>query len=383
MTGVTPSKLPNVGTTIFTIMSQLAAECDAINLSQGFPDFAVPDGLLERVTYHLRIGHNQYAPMAGIPELRAQIALKTEQLYGRETDPDIEVTVTSGATEALFSAIAAFVNQGDEVIVFDPAYDSYAPAIALAGGRAIHIPMVTPDFAIDWARVADAINANTQMIILNTPHNPTGAVLTADDMSTLATLVRDSDIILLGDEVYEHILFDGRRHESLLRSPELSQRSLVVSSFGKTYHATGWKTGYCIAPPELMSEFRKVHQFAQFCVTTPMQYALADFMVSSPEHYLGLAKFYEEKRDRFCELLQPSRFQLLPSAGTYFQLVDYSRISSEPDLEFSRRLTAEAGVASIPVSVFYATPPDQKLLRFCFAKDTTTLEAATEILCKI
>jgi len=383
MTGMTPSKLPNVGTTIFTIMSQLAAECGAINLSQGFPDFAVPDQLLERVTYHLRTGHNQYAPMAGIPELRAQIALKTERLYGRETDPDIEVTVTSGATEALFSAIEAFVNQGDEVIVFDPAYDSYAPAIALAGGHAIHISMLTPDFAIDWARVADAINANTQMIILNTPHNPTGAVLTADDMSTLAALVRDSDIILLGDEVYEHILFDGRRHESLLRSPELSQRSLVVSSFGKTYHATGWKIGYCIAPPELMSEFRKVHQFVQFCVTTPMQYALADFLISSPEHYLDLAKFYEEKRDLFCELLQPSRFQLLPSAGTYFQLVDYSQISSEPDLDYSRRLTTDAGVACIPVSVFYATPPDQKLLRFCFAKDTTTLEAATEILCKI
>jgi len=380
---MTPSKLPDVGTTIFTTMSQLAADCGAINLSQGFPDFAVPDELLERVTYHLRAGNNQYAPMAGIPELRTQIAMKTERLYGRETDPDTEVTVTSGATEALFSAIEAFVHPGDEVIVFDPAYDSYAPAIALSGGRAIHIPMLAPDFATDWARVADAINANTRMIILNTPHNPTGTVLTEDDMSALADLVRDREIILLGDEVYEHILFDGHRHESLLRWPELSRRSLVVSSFGKTYHATGWKIGYCIAPPELMNEFRKVHQFVQFCVATPMQFALADFLISSPEHYLGLAKFYEEKRDRFCELLQPSRFQFVPSAGTYFQLVDYSRISSEQDVDYARRLTVEAGVACIPVSVFYAAPPDQRLLRFCFAKDAGTLEKAAEILCKI
>jgi len=383
MTGITRSKLPDVGTTIFTIMSQLATECGAINLSQGFPDFAVPHGLLDRVIHHLRVGNNQYAPMAGIPELREQIAIKTERLYGRETDPDTEVTVTSGATEALYSAIEAFVHQGDEVIVFDPAYDSYAPAIALAGGHAIHVPMLAPDFTIDWARVAGAIKANTRMIILNTPHNPTGAILTADDIETLAGLVRGRDITLLSDEVYEHIVFDGRRHESLLRSSELSRCSLVISSFGKTCHATGWKIGYCVAPPDLMSEFRKVHQFVQFCVATPMQFALADFLISSPEHYLDLAKFYEEKRDRFCELMEPSRFDLIPSAGTYFQLADYSRISSEPDVDYSRRLTVEAGVACIPVSVFYAAPPDQQLLRFCFAKDEKTLEKAAEILCRI
>lgn len=379
----TSSKLPDVGTTIFTVMSQLADECDAINLSQGFPDFAAPDALLERVTHHLRVGHNQYAPMSGIAELRLQIAAKTRQLYGHAVDPDTEVTVTSGATEALFSAIEAFVHSGDQVIVFDPAYDAYDPAIRLAGGQAIHIPMLAPKFEIDWNRVADAICDKTRMIILNTPHNPTGSVLDSEDMRSLAHLVRDTDIVLLGDEVYEHIIFDGRAHESLLRSPELSRRSLVISSFGKTNHATGWKIGYCVAPPELMAEFRKIHQFVQFCVATPMQYALADFLASTPEHYLNLPHFYEEKRDRFCRMLMASRFAITPSAGTYFQLADYSEISSETDIDFARRLTREAGVACIPVSVFYASPPNQHLVRFCFAKDPATLEKATEILCKI
>jgi methionine aminotransferase len=379
----TRSKLPDVGTTIFTVMSQLANESGAINLSQGFPDFSAPGGLLERVNHHLQAGNNQYAPMPGIPELRAQIAAKTERLYARATDPDTEVTVTSGATEALFSAIEAFVHDGDEVIVFDPAYDSYDPAVRLAGGRAIHVPMLAPDFRPDWNRVADAISPDTRMIVLNTPHNPTGAVLDAGDMRALAELVADTEIILLGDEVYEHIIFDGRRHESLLRSPSLSSRSIVVSSFGKTYHATGWKIGYCVAPPDLMAEFRKVHQFVQFCVATPMQFALADFMASDPGHYEALPKFYEEKRDRFCELLEPSRFAFTPSAGTYFQLVDYSTITAEDDLAYARRLTTEAGVACIPVSVFYASPPQQNVLRFCFAKDSQTLERAAEILCGI
>ena len=379
----TQSKLPDVGTTIFTVMSQLANDSGAINLSQGFPDFSAPQGLLDRVTHHLQAGNNQYAPMAGIPELREQIAAKTERLYGRKTNPDTEVTVTSGATEALFSAIEAFVHGGDEVIIFDPAYDSYEPAITLAGGRAVHIPMLAPKFKVDWNLVADAIDANTRMIILNTPHNPTGAVLDAEDMRKLDELVRDTEIILLGDEVYEHIIFDRRQHASLLRSAELARRSLVISSFGKTYHATGWKIGYCVGPAGLMDEFRRVHQFVQFCVVTPLQFALADYLASDPEHYLNLPRFYEEKRDRFCALLEPSRFTFVPSAGTYFQLVDYTAISTEGDVEFARRLTTEHGVACIPVSVFYASPPEQRLLRFCFAKHPDTLEKAAGILCKI
>jgi methionine aminotransferase len=377
------SKLPDVGTTIFTVMSQMALEYDAINLSQGYPDFPPPERLLERVTAHLRNGHNQYAPMAGVPKLRVNIAAKTENLYGRRVDPDIEITVTSGATEALFCAIEAFVHPGDEVIVFDPAYDSYDPAIRLAGGHAIHIPLTAPEFHVDWNRVAEALNDNTRLIIINTPHNPTGAVWDRDDMSTLAELVRDTDILLLGDDVYEHIIFDGRRHESLLRDPELARRSLVVSSFGKTYHATGWKIGYCIAPADLMREFRRVHQFVQFCVATPLQYALADFLESDASHYLNLPRFYEAKRDQFCQLLEPSRFRLIPSAGTYFQLLDYTAMSSANDVEYSTNLTQKAGVACIPISVFYANPPAQKILRFCFAKDSQTLEKAAEILCKI
>jgi methionine aminotransferase len=380
---LTDSKLPGVGTTIFTVMSQLAAECDAINLSQGFPDFAAPELLLERVTHHLHNGNNQYAPMSGVPELRRQIALKTENLYGRKTDPDSEVTVTSGATEALFAAIEAFVHQGDEVIVFDPAYDSYEPAVQLAGGNTLHIPMPAPDFSIDWNLVASAINERTRMIILNTPHNPTGSVLNAEDMENLTRLVAGTHIILLGDEVYEHMIYDGRAHQSLLKHAELRPRSLVISSFGKTFHTTGWKIGYCVAPADLMAEFRRVHQFVQFCVVTPMQYAIADFLAMAPEHYLNLSDFYAQKRDAFCELLGPSRFSISPSAGTYFQLADFSEISDETDIEFACRLTREFGVACIPISVFYAAPPAQRLVRFCFAKDSDTLEKATEILCKI
>lgn len=377
------SKLPQVGTTIFTVMSQLAAECNAINLSQGYPDFSAPEELLGLVSRHLQAGHNQYAPMAGLPELREQIAMKTERIYGRKTDPDTEVTVTSGATEALFSAIEAFVNDGQEVIVFDPAYDSYEPAIRLAGGRPVHIPMLAPDFRIDWNRVADAISEDTRLIILNTPHNPTGSVLTDGDILALSELIENTNVLVLGDEVYEHMIFDERVHASLLRFPQLNERSLVISSFGKTYHATGWKIGYCVATPDLMAEFRKVHQFVQFCVVTPMQFALAEFLASHPEHYLNLPKFYEQKRDQFCELLEPSRFKFEPSRGTYFQLAEYSDITNEPDVDFARRLTREAGVACIPVSVFYETPPDQNLVRFCFAKDHGTLEQAAEILCKI
>lgn len=376
------SKLPDVGTTIFTVMSELAAECGAINLSQGFPDFAAPAGLLERVAHHLHAGRNQYAPMTGVAELREQIARKTERLYGRRTDPVTEITVTSGATEALFCAIQACVHHGDEVIVFDPAYDSYEPATRLAGGKAVHVPLTPPWFSIDWQRVREALTPRTRMIVLNSPHNPTGAVLSAADLDILAGLVRERPIIVLSDEVYEHIIFDGLRHESLLRHAELAARSLVVSSFGKTYHATGWKIGYCVAPAPLMAEFRKVHQFVQFCVVTPMQIALADYLESTPEHYLNLPAFYQAKRDLFCELLAPSRFRLTPSKGTYFQLVDYSAISDERDVDFARRLTREAGVACIPVSVFYEEPPAMHWLRFCFAKDAGTLAAAAAILCR-
>jgi methionine transaminase len=383
MPSIQHGKLPDIGTTIFTVMSQLAADCGAINLSQGYPDFAVPERLLERVIHYLRAGHNQYAPMAGIPELRQQIALKTERLYDRPTDPDTEVTVTSGATEALFSAIETFVHPGHEVIVFDPAYDSYDPAIRLAGGTAVHVPLQIPDFGIDWQRLDEAINPSTRMIILNTPHNPTGAVLDSDDISQLAGLVRDTDIILLGDEVYEHIIFDDRSHQSLLRRNDLVNRSIVVSSFGKSIHATGWKVGYCVASADLTAEFRKVHQFVQFCVVAPMQYALADFLADEPQHLAELPDFYEHKRDRFCELLAPSRFSFKPSAGTYFQLVDYSAISTENDIDFARRMIREIGVAAIPISVFYANPPSQHWLRFCFAKDESTLQQATERLCRI
>lgn len=374
------SKLPDVGTTIFTVMSELARQCGALNLSQGFPDFAVPAGLLARVSHHLATGHNQYAPMPGVPALREAIARKTLALYGCRLDPDTEITVTSGATEALFSAIEALVGPGDEVLCFDPAYDSYDPAIRLAGARAVHLPLRPPAFSVDWDQVRDALTDRTRLIILNTPHNPTGAVLSAADMEALAGLVRDRDLWLLGDEVYEHIIFDGRRHESLLRWPALAARSLTVSSFGKTYHATGWKIGYCAGPASLMAEFRRVHQFVQFCVATPLQWALADFVASDPGHYLGLPDFYQAKRDRFCALATPSRFRLTPSAGTYFQLLDYSAISDEPDTEFARRLTREAGIASIPVSVFCREPTAARLLRFCFAKDETTLERAGEIL---
>lgn len=378
------SKLPDVGTTIFTVMSQLAADCGAINLSQGYPDFDAPAGLLDRVTHHLRTGHNQYAPMAGLPELREAVASKLAKVYEREADPDTEITVTSGATEALYSAIEAFVHPGDEVIVFDPAYDSYDPAIRLAGGIPVHVPLTNINFALDFDALAAAITPQTRMLVLNTPHNPTGAVVPAADMRRLAELIRDTNILLLGDEVYEHMVFDGERHESLLRYPELADRSLAVFSFGKTYHATGWKIGYVVATPALTAEFRRVHQFVQFCVATPLQYALADFLASDPQHYLDLPAFYQRKRDRFAALLEPSRFELQPSAGTYFQLADYAEITDEPDTDFARRLIREHGVACIPVSVFFARPPaEHRPLRFCFAKDEATLERAAEILCKI
>lgn len=387
MRPLTHSKLPDVGTTIFTVMSQLALDSSAINLSQGFPSFDPPDALLSLVEHHLRAGANQYAPMTGVPALRRAIALKVNMLYGRPADADTEVTVCSGATEGLFNSVHAVVRPGDEVIVFDPAYDSYEPAITLAGGRTVHIPMSASDngldFHIDWQRLADALNDRTRLIILNSPQNPIGSILAPEDLDSLARILRDTEALLLSDEVYEHIVFDGAGHQSLLLHDELWQRSLVISSFGKTYHATGWKVGYCVAPAALTAEFRKVHQFNCFSTVTPIQHALADFMAAAPHYHLELADFYQSKRDYFCGLLASSRFEFEPAKGTFFQILDYSAISDEHDAAYARRLTTEIGVASIPVSVFCEEPLPGRKLRFCFAKDDATLAIAAEKLCKL
>ncbi|MDH3441899.1 MAG: methionine aminotransferase [Gammaproteobacteria bacterium] len=381
------SKLPATGTTIFAVMSALSEECGAINLSQGFPSFDPPQELLDRVTYHLQNGANQYAPMQGTPALRNAVAEKIAMLYDRTVDPDTSVTVTDGATEALFAAIHAVVQPGDEVIVFDPAYDSYEPAVTLAGGRTIHLPLVTsdidPDFHIDYDRLRDSINSRTRLIILNFPHNPTGVIFSKSDLDTLAEILRDTEIFLLSDEVYEHIVFDGQRHWSLVTHDELWERSFVVSSFGKTYHATGWKVGYCVAPPALTKEFRKIHQWICYTVITPVQLAIADYMQMTPEHYEKLPAFYQEKRDRFCELVAESRFSLRPAKGTFFQVLDYSEITDEDDVDYAKKLTHEIGVASIPVSVFCETPTDARLLRFCFAKDDEILKEAASRLCQL
>lgn len=377
------SKLPDIGTTIFTVMSRMAQEYGAINLSQGFPDFDCPPRLRELVSFYLNDRKNQYPPMTGIPQLREQIAAKVLDLYGFAADLDQEVTVTSGGTEALFDAIQATVSRGDEVIVFDPAYDSYGPGIALAGGVTVHIPLRLPDFRIDWNLVKERINERTRMIIINTPHNPSGAIMSRQDMDTLAELTRDREIYVLSDEVYEHMVFDGGVHESVLRHEELRQRSFAVFSFGKTYHATGWKLAYCVAPAALTTEFRKVHQFVTFTSPSFMQYAIADFMRECPQHPNELPAFYQAKRDTFCRLIKDSRFTFTPSHGTYFQLVDYSAISSLPDAEFANYLTQKKGVAAIPLSPFYEKAPKSTLLRFCFCKDDSTLEAAAQILCKL
>ncbi|MCQ2029293.1 pyridoxal phosphate-dependent aminotransferase [Stutzerimonas zhaodongensis] len=379
------SKLPNVGTTIFTTMSQLAAQTGALNLSQGFPDFDGPDALRESVGRHVMAGHNQYAPMTGLPALRDQVAIKVASLYGRQVSADSEVTITPGATQAIFCAIHAVIRPGDEVIVFDPCYDSYEPAVELAGGLCIHQPLSLPDFTIDWQKLADAITPRTRMIVLNTPHNPSGALIDLADLDRLASLIRDKDIYLLSDEVYEHLVFDGHEHASVLRHEELYQRAFVVSSFGKTYHVTGWKTGYVVAPAALSSELRKVHQYVSFTGVTPLQWALAEFMAAHPEHLSELAGFYQAKRDLFCDLLAESRFSFTRAAGTYFQLADYSGIRPElDDVAMSQWLTREHGVATIPISVFYQTPPaESRLVRFCFAKREETLRQAAERLCAI
>jgi methionine aminotransferase len=373
------SRLPNVGTTIFTVMSRMAQECGAINLSQGYPDFNAENVLFERVGHWMRSGHNQYPPMAGVVPLREAIARKVFDLYGAAYDPESEITVTAGATQALFTAVAALVHPGDEVIVFEPVYDSYAPAIELQGGRVVRMQLAAPDYRPDWDAVAAAITPRTRMIMINSPHNPTASVWTGDDMARLAALTRDSAIVVVSDEVYEHIIFDGAQHESSARYPELAARSLIVSSFGKTYHITGWKVGYVVGPRELMAEFRKVHQFNVFTVNTPVQLALADYMADASRH-LGLAAFYQAKRDFFRGALAGSRFELLPSRGTYFQLARYSAISDEADAAFAQRLTRDTRVAAIPVSAFFADGRDDRVIRFCFAKNEDTLAEACERL---
>lgn len=371
------TKLPRVGTTIFTVMSQLAAEHGAVNLGQGFPDFAVPQRLVDELDAAMRAGHNQYAPMTGVAPLRQAIAEKVLRCYGREVNPDTEITVTSGATEALFNAIHAVVRPGEEVIVLDPAYDSYEPAIDLAGARAVHVPLDPQTFAVDWDRVRAAVTPKTRLLIVNSPHNPSGAMFDDADIRALAALLEGTGIYLISDEVYEHIVFDGRRHESILRYPELAARAFVVSSFGKTYHCTGWKIGYAIAPPALSAEFRKVHQYNVFCTFAPAQHAFAAMIRQEPEHYEQLGAFYQDKRDRFREQLLGTKFKPLPVPGGYFQLVDYSAVSDLPDAEFVKWLTVEHGVTAIPLSPFYETPPaGQRLARLCFAKNEATLDAA-------
>src|SRR5690606_27731382 len=371
------TKLPKVGTTIFTVMSQLAAEHQAINLGQGFPDFPPPGRLLDGLDAAMRAGHNQYAPMSGIPALRQAIADKTERCYGWRPDADAEVTLTSGASEAIFDAVHALVHAGEEVIVLDPCYDCYEPAIELAGAKAVHVPLDPATFAPDWDAVRAAITPRTRMLMVNSPHNPSGAMFGPRDIDAIAGLLRGNDIVLLSDEVYEHLVSDGARHESALRQPALRERAVVVSSCGKTYHCTGWKVGYVIAPPAISAEFRKVHQYNTFCTFTPAQHAFAAMIRDEPEHYEQLGAFYQEKRDRFAAQLRTTRLRPLPVPGGYFQLVDYSAVSDLDDLAFCRWLTTEHGVASIPLSPFYETPPPgQRLARLCFAKSEATLDAA-------
>ena len=378
------SKLPDIGTTIFTVMSKMAADCGAINLSQGFPDFDCPDRLRELVAEHLNGRKNQYPPMAGILSLREEIAAKVHTLYGAQVCPENEVTVTSGATEALFDAIQATVGSGDEVILFDPAYDCYDPAIRLAGATPVRLPLSLPNYEIDFEALARAITPRTRMVMINSPHNPCGSILSRDALDKLAATIRGHDIVVLSDEVYEHMVFDGRGHASVLGHEELRDKSFAVFSFGKTYHATGWKLAYCVAPARFTAEFRKVHQFVTFTSVSFLQYALADYMRECPQHATELSSFYQAKRDRFCELLAPSRFRFTPSAGTYFQLADYSALSDEDDMSFVTRLTREHGVAAIPLSPFFAClQPESRIIRFCFCKEDATLAAAAERLCAL
>ncbi len=377
------SKLPNVGTTIFTKMALLAKKHSAINLAQGFPEFGMPEFLQERLAAHTKLGRNQYAPSPGLPILQEQIAALVERCYQNTVNPSESVTITSGATEALFVAIQAFVEQGDEVIVFDPAYDSYAPAIKLAGGKSIHIALRSPNFKIDWDEVRSKVSKKTSVIMLNTPHNPCGSVIDENDLKELKDIVLKNGLILISDEVYEHIIFDNKKHLSINTDPELFEHSVVLSSFGKTFHCTGWKMGYCVAPKELTTEFRKVHQFVTFSSFTPAQFALAEMLEQYPEHISALGAFYQDKRDVLVNALQTTSFKPLPCYGSYFLNVDYSAVSDKNDIEFSEILTEEFGVATIPISVFYDKAPNDKILRLCFAKNENTLLQATEKLAQL
>lgn len=376
------SRLPKVGTTIFTVMSKLAADYNALNLSQGFPNFRASEELIELVNRFMKEGYNQYAPMTGVQALREAIAQKVSGIYHTAYDPDLEITITSGATEALFASIAAVVHPGDEVIVFEPAYDSYVPAIELNGGIPVYVSLQPPFFTIDWQEVKAKVNNRTRLIIINTPQNPAGSILRKADLQALAEIVENTDIFLVGDEVYEHIVFDREQHHSLMTLPVLKERSFICGSFGKTFHVTGWKVGYVLAPKDLTTEFRKIHQYLTFCTITPVQMALAEYL-KNPDHYLSIPTFYEKKRDKFLDSIRHSGFTFTPSQGSYFQNLSYSALTSENDYDFAVRLTKETGVASIPVSLFYHQKNDYKLLRFCFAKDDETLERAGERLSKL
>jgi methionine aminotransferase len=376
------SKLPHIGTNIFSVMSQLAAEHNAINLSQGFPDFECPSELVSLVLKHMQRGHNQYAPMPGLMALREKIASKINKLHGSQYHPDTEVTVTAGGTQAIFTALSAVIQPNDEVIILEPAYDCYSPSIKLLGGLVKSMELSAPDYKIDWDMLRKMISNYTKMIILNSPHNPTGMVLTENDIQQLIHITQGTDILILSDEVYEHIIFDGKPHLSMAKYPELRERSFIVASFGKLFHNTGWKMGYCVAPAFLMAEFRKIHQFQVFSVNTPVQYAVADFL-SDESFYLDLKNFYQQKRDKFRSLMAETRFDLLPCHGSYFQCVQYSRIANEPDLDFAKRLTMDFGVAGIPVSAFLSHKTEEQVLRFCFAKKQETLEKAVERLIKV
>lgn len=373
------SKLPHIGTTIFTVMSALANTHGALNMSQGFPNFKSDQKLIDLVSDAMNSGHNQYAPMAGTPNLRHAISTKFEKLYNSSYHPETEITITAGATQAIFTIISAFIRPGDEVIIFNPAYDCYEPAIHLNGGKTIAIQLNAPHYKVDWTEVSKKIGTKTKMIIINTPHNPSGTLFSKDDLLKLQTLLKGTNIILLSDEVYEHIVFDGHTHQSACLFPDLKSRSFIVASFGKTFHNTGWKIGYCCAPKELMAEFKKVHQFNVFCVNHPMQTALAHYL-EAPSHYLELSSFYQQKRDLFLDLIKDSRFKFVPSQGTYFQSLDYSGITMQNDVDFAKHLTVNHKIAAIPLSVFNTDQLDQKMLRFCFAKTEGTLRQAAAIL---
>lgn len=376
------SKLPGVGTTIFTVMSKLASDLDAINLSQGFPDFDCDPAIVDAVAQHMRAGRNQYAPMQGVPALRQAIAAKYETFHARRYDADTEVTVTSGGTEAIFNAVTAVLRQGEEALVFEPCYDSYVPAIELAGGVPVVVSLQLPDYRIDWDAVRQSVSERTRVIILNTPHNPTGSILTAADVAELESIVAGTSMVIVSDEVYEHLIFDGAQHESMARHPELAARSFIIGSFGKTYHVTGWKIGYAVAPAALTAEFRKVHQFVTFSTNTPIQYAIAD-VLATQAGLRELGPFFQAKRDLFLRLMEGSRFRALPCRGSYFQLMDYSDISRGDDADFAVWLTKEHGVASIPTSSFLYRSKAPRVVRFCFAKKDETLERAAERLRRV